>query len=114
MNMRFAIQCVLAQHTDEQRIALRPQHLQYIATHQDQIFCGGPTVDTSGNPEMMLIILDAPDLSSAEAFMTAEPYNQAGVFAQVTIREWHQIIPEPQPGALLQEIDRIASVYPNR
>jgi uncharacterized protein YciI len=75
-------------------------------SNKDQIFCGGPTVGLDGQLEMMLIILDAADLASAEAFMQAEPYNQSGIFQQVIIREWRQVLPEPQPGALLREINQ--------
>jgi uncharacterized protein len=92
--MRFALQCVLAENVDEKRLALRPTHLQYLATNKERIFCGGPTINGNGQPEMMLIILNAPDLSSAEAFIQAEPYNQAGIFKQVTVREWRQVLPE--------------------
>jgi uncharacterized protein len=104
--MRFAIQCVLAPNVNEKRLALRSTHLKYLAAHKDSIFCGGPTVDLNGQPEMMLIIFNAPDLSSAAAFMQAEPYNQSGVFERVTIREWRQVLPETEPGDLLREIDR--------
>lgn len=102
--MYFALQCFLADNVDEQRLALRSSHLQYINTNKDRILCGGPTIDPAGQPEMMLIILKAPDLASAEAFIQAEPYNQAGIFKQVIIREWRQVLPESQPGALLHEI----------
>ncbi len=96
--MHFAIQCFLAENVEEKRLALRPTHLQYMEANKDRIFCGGPTVDLKGKPEMMLIILDVPDLSSAEAFIQAEPYNRSGVFEQVIIREWRQVLPS-QPGA---------------
>lgn len=102
--MHFAIQCVLAANVTKRRLALRPNHLQYLAAHQDRIFCGGPTLDRSDQPEMMLIIFTAPDLSSAEAFMQAEPYNHAGVFESVTINQWRQVLPEIEPGALSREI----------
>ncbi len=104
--MRFAIQCVLAENVNEKRLALRSAHLKYLEANKDRIFCGGPTVDRQGQPEMMLIILNAADLSSAEAFIQAEPYNQSGVFAQTTIRQWRQVLPEVELGALLQEIER--------
>jgi uncharacterized protein len=109
--MHFAIQCVLAANVTERRLALRPTHLQYLVAHQDRIFCGGPTLDRSGQPEMMLIIFTAPDLASAEAFMQAEPYNRAGVFESVTISQWLQVLPESEPGELLREIggDRLPS-----
>jgi uncharacterized protein len=104
--MHFALQCVLAEGTDEQRVSLRTQHLQYIEANKHRILCGGPTLNADGQPEMMLIILDVPDQAAAEAFMQAEPYNRAGVFAKVTIREWRQILPEAHPGALLHAINQ--------
>jgi uncharacterized protein len=105
--MHFAIQCRLAENTDEKRLAIRTNHLRFMDANKERIFCGGPTVGTNGQLEMMLIILKAPDLASAEAFMQAEPYNQSGVFQQVIIHEWRQVLPEIQPGALLHEIDRV-------
>lgn len=102
--MHFALQCLLADNIDEQRLALRSTHLRYMEANKDRIFCGGPTINQEGKPEMMLIILNAPDLASAEAFIQAEPYNQSKVFKQVIIQEWRQVLPESQPGALLYEI----------
>lgn len=104
--MHFAIQCVLAKDSEAQRLSLRPSHLRYLEANKHQVFCGGPTVDLEGQPEMMLIILTVPDRAAAEAFINAEPYNRAGLFAQVTIREWRQVLPETEPGALLKELDR--------
>lgn len=96
--MKFALQCILAKDSNDKRITLRTEHLRYIKAHKEQIFCGGPTLDDSGTPEMMLIILDVPDITSAEAFIQAEPYNRAGVFEQVTIRQWRQVLPESHSG----------------
>lgn len=104
--MKFALQCMLAETSNDKRTALRTEHLRYIADHKEQIFCGGPTLDADGNPEMMLIILEAPDLASAEAFIHTEPYNRAGVFERVTIQPWRQVLPESQPGELLQQINQ--------
>jgi uncharacterized protein len=70
----------LAENTNEQRLALRPTHLRFMAANQERIFCGGPTVGLDGKLETMLIILEAADLASAKAFIQTEPYNQAGVF----------------------------------
>lgn len=104
--MYFAIQCVLAKNVNDKRLALRPTHLKYLQANKEHIFCGGPTINQKGEPETMLIILNAPDLSAAEVFIQAEPYNQSGVFEQVTIREWRQVLPEVEVGALLREINR--------
>ncbi len=103
--MPFAIQCTLAKNTDDKRHALRATYLRYMEANKDRIFCGGPTVNLEGQTEMMLIILNAPDLASTKSFIQAEPYNQAGLFERVTIHEWRQILPEAEPGLLLREIN---------
>lgn len=103
--MHFAIQCTLAKNTDEKRLALRTTHLQYMEANKNSIFCGGPTINSEGQPEMMLIIFNALDRSAAESFIQAEPYNQAGLFERVTIHEWRQVLPEAEPGILLREIN---------
>jgi uncharacterized protein len=96
----------LAANVNDQRLALRPTHLKYLEANKERIFCGGPTLNQQGQPETMLIIFDAPDLLSAEAFIQAEPYNQSGVFEKVTISEWRQVLPEVESGELLREINR--------
>ncbi len=62
--MHFALQCILAKNVDEKRLALRPTHLRFMEANKDRIFCGGPTVNSEGQLEMMLIILNASDLGS--------------------------------------------------
>jgi uncharacterized protein len=103
--MRFAIQCVLASNVSQKRLNLRATHLKFLEANKERIFCGGPIVDLDGQPEMMLIILNAPDRLSAEAFIKAEPYNQSGIFERVTINEWRQVLPEVRSGELLQAIE---------
>jgi uncharacterized protein len=103
--MYFAIQCRLAENTDEKRKVLRPTHLKFMEANKDRILCGGPTIGLDGQLEIMLIILKGKDITDAETFMKTEPYNQAGVFQEVIIREWRQVLPETEPGALLNEID---------
>lgn len=102
--MRFILQCTLAEDSDEKRAVLRSKHLQYIEANKDRIFCGGPAINSDGQPEMMVIILEVPNSTSAEDFMSSEPYNQAGVFSKVTIRQWRQILPELEPDSLAKAI----------
>jgi uncharacterized protein len=103
--MHFAIQCVLAANVNQKRLDLRSTHLKFLEANKERIFCGGPIVDLDGQPEMMLIILNAPDRLSAEAFIKSEPYNQSGIFERVIINEWRQVLPEVQSGELLQAIE---------
>lgn len=85
--------------------ALRLHHLQYIAQHRDIILFGGPARSEDGKPETMVIVLDTNDRAVADTFVAAEPYAASGaVFTSISIRPWSQVIPEPHPGALADEI----------
>jgi len=98
--MKAALICTLGPDVEARRLALRASHLAYIAKHRSRILFGGPTLSAEGRPERMLIILDVPDLAAAHAFVAAEPYSANGVFAQVEVRAWSQVLPEAETGAL--------------
>jgi uncharacterized protein len=85
--------------------AFRLRHLEYIAQHREIIMFGGPARDVDGMPETMVIVLATPDRAVADAFIAAEPYAASGVvFASINVRPWSQVIPEPHPGALADDI----------
>jgi uncharacterized protein len=97
--------CEIAEGALPHLKALRLRHLEYIAQHRDLIIFGGPARDADGVPETMVIVLATPDRAVAEAFVAAEPYAASGVvFASINVRPWSQVIPEPHPGALADDI----------
>ncbi|MFM0658088.1 YciI family protein [Paraburkholderia sediminicola] len=48
----------------------------------------GPLLDENGAEVGSLMILEAAAIASIEAFMRADPYAKAGLFAHVEIRPW--------------------------
>ena len=85
---------------------LRAEHYAFLLAQRDRIRFGGPTrADARGVPETMIIIAQATDQADAEAWISGEPYNAHGGFAQVTVRLWNQVLPEPQRGALQATLD---------
>ncbi len=65
------------------RAATRPAHLDYL--EQFDIEIGGPLLDGDGNMCGSLIVVDLPDLESAQQFAADDPYNQAGLFAHSSV-----------------------------
>lgn len=103
--MRFMISCPLKRDSGESRKALRLKHLEYIASNRLMIVFGGPTLETDGTPEMMILVVEAGDYAQAESFIHAEPYCASGaVFESVCIRAWAQVMPELHADALASEI----------
>lgn len=97
--MSTALFCRVDPSREQDRHNLRGDHLAYIAEHRAQIIAGGPTLGPRGTPEMMILLLDL-DPAQAAAFITNEPYTANGVFAEVEIKPWAQVLPERTEGAL--------------
>ena len=70
----------------------RDAHLGYLA-EMDNVTLGGPMKDANGDMCGSMLVLDVPDLATAEAWAANDPYAKAGLFESVTLREWLQVIP---------------------
>jgi uncharacterized protein len=53
-----------------------------------KVLQSGPTMSPTGQENGSLIILDAKDEAAVRAFLSRDPYTQAGLFASVEIRRW--------------------------
>ena len=78
------------------RAAHRAAHLAYLADHAAAVRLAGPSLSEDGAaPTGSVLLLDLADRQAAEAFCAADPYAQAGLFAEVAITPWRQVIPAP-------------------
>ena len=111
--MHFILTCTLGRGVEQKRLALRAAHLDFVARNRAAILFGGPSLGPGGAPETMTLVIEAEDLSAAERFIHAEPYTANEVFSDVRIRRWAQVIPEPHPGALDEEIAHEAAKAKN-
>ena len=75
------------------RADTRPRHLPYLEAIVAQTVAAGPMLDESGLPTGSLIIADFADLDAAKDFAAADPYAQAGLFAQVSVTGYRQVFP---------------------
>jgi uncharacterized protein YciI len=69
------------------RMATREAHFAY-ARETGVIKLGGPFLDASGEMAGSLIIFEAGDLDSAQAWHANDPYVKAGLFAHSQVRPW--------------------------
>jgi uncharacterized protein YciI len=86
----FVLVCTDKPNARDLRAANRQAHLDY-ADDTGVVFLGGPFLDADGNMTGSLIVLDVPDMASAEAWAAADPYAMAGLFETVTIRAWKKV-----------------------
>ncbi|MDE1149372.1 MAG: YciI family protein [Azospirillaceae bacterium] len=93
--MHFAIECTDKPGSLDLRVATRPAHIEYLDSQVAHIACAGPILDAEGkNPVGSLLVVEFPDLAAAQAFADADPYAEAGLFANVTIRPFRLVYPK--------------------
>lgn len=94
--MLFIINCLDKPGALETRTKVRPQHLEYLTRAGDKIVFAGPILAEDGQTTRgSLIIAEARDQAAVEAFAKGDPYNQAGIFASVTISPTRAVFSHP-------------------
>ncbi|MGK0224824.1 MAG: hypothetical protein ACI9ON_004081 [Limisphaerales bacterium] len=90
--MLFAIICEDQADSEDLRKATRDAHLGYIGSFDVRL--AGPMLSDDGSTMIgSIILLEAADLSGAQDFAASDPYKLAGLFANVSIRPFRQVIP---------------------
>lgn len=78
-------------NAQEIRAENRPAHLDYLGS-AGHVAQAGPLLDPDGGMIGSLIILDVPDMATAETWAQNDPYAKAGLFAEVQLIEWKRVI----------------------
>ena len=90
--MLYALICQDKPDSEDLRKATRDAHLAFLADYDVRF--AGPMLD-DGESTMIgsIIVIEAQDRTAAQAFADNDPYGHAGLFADVTIRPFRQVIP---------------------
>lgn len=93
MNL-FVVECLDKPDSLPLRLATREAHLAYLEKLGPQIVrLGGPLLSSDGQtPIGSLLIFAAADRAAIEAILAADPYTQAGLFAQVKITPYRRVL----------------------
>ncbi|MEE2859764.1 MAG: YciI family protein [Pseudomonadota bacterium] len=86
----FAVICRDKPGALQIRLDTRDAHLAHIRD-SGIVFMAGPLIE-GGEMRGSLVILDAADLTAAEAWADADPYKAAGLFASTEVVEWKKVI----------------------
>ncbi|MFB9717108.1 YciI family protein [Planobispora longispora] len=75
------------------RDELREEHWSYMDRYAEGMIARGPTFERGGDTATGSVhILDLPDLAAARAFVFDEPNYQAGVYRDVMLRRWRNVL----------------------
>lgn len=89
--MRFALMTRDKPGALQIRLDTRTAHLDYIKA-TGAVEMAGPLIDEAEQMCGSLIILDLPDMATAQAWADNDPYAKAGLFATVTLSAWKKVI----------------------
>ncbi len=88
---QFVLTCVDKPDSLEVRLGAREAHLAYLR-ESGAVKLAGPFLDEAGGPVGSLLIIEAEDLATAQAFAAADPYALAGLFQSVEVRPFRATI----------------------
>ena len=86
----FALICRDAPGALETRLAVRPQHLEWLS-HRAGVLVGGPLIE-NGQPCGSLLIVEGESIDEVRDWAAHDPYAEAGVFGSVEVVEWRKVI----------------------
>lgn len=74
------------------RLATRDRHLAYLDDLGDRLVMAGPYVDGDGKATGSMLVYRTDSLVEAEELAARDPYAEAGLFTEVTVRPWKWLI----------------------
>lgn len=92
--MHFVVTCIDKPDHAQLRMDTRSAHIDYLSQFEQHVVMAGPLLsdDESAMVGSMLII-DMPDRQQLDQFLANDPYQQAGLFDQVTVAKWRKTLP---------------------
>ena len=84
----FVVELVYGENRDY-RMEVRPAHREYMKELQSRgiLRAAGPYTDDRG----AMLIYDVADADELGRILDADPYTEAGVIAETSIREWNPL-----------------------
>ena len=100
-NMLYAVISKDVPNSLETRLKIRPAHLERLETlkAQGHLILAGPhpAIDApdpgAAGFSGSLIVAQFPSLEDARAWAEADPYNESGVYASVTVKPFKKVLP---------------------
>lgn len=89
--MLYVLVCEDKPDSEALRRSVREDHLAFLQNY-DVRFAGPMLGDDETTMVGSIIVIDVEDRKAAQAFAAADPYAAAGLFANVTLRAFKQVI----------------------
>lgn len=91
MTMPYLIQLADKPDSAPLRAAVRNAHLDYLDANKAKLLAAGALIEDDGSGGRgSVYIVDTDNRLEAERFLAGDPFQQAGLFATVTITRWRK------------------------
>lgn len=74
------------------RQRVRPAHLAHLDSLGDTLVLAGPFQDEDGRSTGSFVVIEAPDLETAETLFARDPFVAEGVFESYEVSRWAMTI----------------------
>ncbi len=78
------------------RASVQPAHLRFLDGLGDKLVLAGPYLDDKQRFVGSLVMVKARDQAEAETIAADDPYAQAGLFVESSVRPWLWALKPPQ------------------
>lgn len=90
--MLYVLICEDKPNSEALRKSVRNDHLAYLENYDVRF--AGPILDDDETTMIgSIIVIEAADRAAAEAFAAGDPYGASGLFAEVSLHPFRQVIP---------------------
>jgi len=95
--MYFVLICTDKPGHLQVRMDTRPTHVEYLNGLNEKgiLKLAGPFTGDDDKPNGSLVIVEAASAEEAMSIAAADPYAQAGLFAEVSVRPWNWVFNAP-------------------
>jgi len=91
--MHWLIKCRSKPNTDALREATLPAHKNFLDGYSDVTWYSGPLfTDDNRSAIGSLRLIERPDRAAALAYINADPYTRAGIFAAISVERWKPVL----------------------
>ena len=93
--MLFAFHLIDRAGAGDLRLRVRPEHKAYLAQVAERIAFAGPLLADDGQTMVgSLLVIDFADRTNALAWLSAEPFTRAGLYADAQVHAFRNLWPQ--------------------
>ena len=90
--MQFIVKAYDGANMLDRRMSVRPRHLEGMRRLTNHIICAGGLLDEEGKMKGSVLIMEYPDRSSLDAYLSEEPYVVEGVWEKIEVEPLNVVI----------------------